>query len=68
MQRLGRQIEGLRAEMIRVAESTGNLLDPRVIEISQQLDQLLLMMQRLQQDSPRKDARLYSNDLKERQP
>ena len=47
IQRLNREIEGLRSEMIRVAEHTGSLIDPRVIALSQQLDQLLLVMQRL---------------------
>lgn len=47
LQQLNREIEGLRSEMIRVAEHTGSLIDPRVIALSQQLDQLLVVMQRL---------------------
>jgi len=48
IQLLSAQIEGLRSEMIRLAEHKGSLIDPQVIEVSQQLDQLLVMMQRLQ--------------------
>ncbi|HEU4963327.1 MAG TPA: aspartyl-phosphate phosphatase Spo0E family protein [Bacilli bacterium] len=44
---LAREIETLRAEMIRVAEYKGCLHDPQVIELSQRLDQLLVRMQRL---------------------
>jgi len=48
IQLLAEQIEGLRSEMIRVAENKGSLVDPQVIELSQRLDQLLVLMQRLQ--------------------
>lgn len=39
------QIEGLRSEMIKVAERQGSLVDPQVVEISQRLDRLILLMQ-----------------------
>ncbi|WP_081857187.1 aspartyl-phosphate phosphatase Spo0E family protein [Tumebacillus flagellatus] len=51
-QKLVGKIEGLRAEMIRAAESAENLHDPKVVEISQQLDQLILRMQILTQRPP----------------
>ena len=50
MQRLTHQIEGLRSEMIRVADLKGSLMDPQVIALSQQLDQLLVVMQRIKKN------------------
>lgn len=46
---LSGQIEGLRQEMIRAAESAENLHDPQVVKISQQLDRLLLRVQQFSQ-------------------
>lgn len=47
VQQLTLQIEGLRSEMIRTAETIGSLNHPQVIALSQELDQLLVIMQRL---------------------
>jgi hypothetical protein len=38
--------------MIKVAECKGSLVDPQVIALSQQLDQLLLTMQLLTKNAP----------------
>ena len=38
-------IEELRNDMISVAEETGNLCDPEVIRISQQLDEWIVLAQ-----------------------
>ncbi|MBL0387028.1 aspartyl-phosphate phosphatase Spo0E family protein [Tumebacillus sp. ITR2] len=54
-QKLVGKIEGLRAEMIRVAERAENLHDPQVVAISQQLDQLILRMQLLSQRPPQSE-------------
>jgi hypothetical protein len=56
IQRLNREIEGLRSEMIRVAEHAGSLVDPRVIALSQQLDQLLVLMQQLKRFERKKQS------------
>ncbi|MGZ4164950.1 MAG: Spo0E family sporulation regulatory protein-aspartic acid phosphatase [Tumebacillaceae bacterium] len=52
IQILTHQIEGLRAEMVKLAERKGSLCDPQVIALSQQLDQLLVTMQRLTKKTP----------------
>lgn len=44
---LAQDIETLRAEMVRIAETKGSLNDPQVIQISQRLDLLLVQMQRI---------------------
>ena len=38
-------IEELRYDMISIAEETGNLCDPEVIRISQQLDEWIVIAQ-----------------------
>lgn len=38
-------IEGLRCDMISTAEKTGNLCDPEVVRISQQLDTWIVLAQ-----------------------
>lgn len=41
------KVEKFRVQMIRLAEEKGNLLDGKVLEISQQLDRLLVQLQRM---------------------
>jgi hypothetical protein len=56
--KLSRMIEKLRCQMIELAAEKGNLMDENVIEISQQLDKLLLQFQKL------KETRYFSRERK----
>lgn len=42
-----KKIEQLRLQMIKLAEKKGSLIDPSVIAVSQELDQLLIQLQRI---------------------
>ena len=64
--RLNREIESLRSEMIRVAEHTGSLIDPRVIALSQQLDQLLLVIQRIKRSEQSQTSDSHVVDSKQK--
>jgi hypothetical protein len=65
LQRLTHQIEGLRSEMIRVADLKGSLMDPQVIALSQQLDQLLVVMQRIKKNGCGDEVRRYDCEAKQ---
>lgn len=41
------KVESFRIQMIKLAEENGSLIDGKVIEISQQLDTLLVRLQRM---------------------